>query len=193
MVHSVVLPEVICLSIALGTGALRRDDVPTVAATERATTEVAAHFRTWLADPSAAGAEAIRERVALGAPPDALVVLLEGMRESPRPDLADIAQGLAGYRRADIRGHAIAAWAELGGAQAERAIAAAATDLDPGIRTLAPALASRHPSERAAQIVVDLLARDADLAAVLEEDAPVIESDAPVVDDDAVVIVEDAP
>lgn len=168
-----VTPEVICLAIALTTGAadpagaVRGGEV---AATERAVGQVSARLHTWLEDPSPTAATAIRERVALGAPPAALIALLDELRSTPRASLLDVVQSLATYRRADVRGHAFAAWAEFGPEQAERAIAAAAVDLDPSVRRLVPALAARHPSERVEQLVVDLLDRDTELAAAMAED-----------------------
>lgn len=173
MVQIVVTPEVICFAIAVATGAMGTDSQGSapIAATERAASGVSAHFREWLGDPSRDAARAIRERVELGAPPVALVALLDALRASPRPELLDVVQSLATYRRADIRAHAIAAWAEQGELEAVAAIAAASTDLDPKVRALVPALAAKFPSEEAEQILVDLLARDEALAAALAEAA----------------------
>lgn len=165
-----VTPEVICLAIALTTGAADTAAAPAVAATERAVGQVSARFHAWLEDPSPTAATAIRERVALGAPPAALIALLDELRSTPRASLLDVVQSLATYRRADVRVHAFAAWAEFGPDQADRAIAAAAVDLDPSVRRLVPALAARHPSDAVEQVVVDLLARDAELAAAMAED-----------------------
>lgn len=173
-----VTPEVICIAIALTTGAADPHAVgpEPVAATERAVGQVSTRLRTWLADPSPSATAAIRERVALGAPPQALIALLEGLRETPRPALLDVVQSLATYRRAEVRAHAFAAWAELGPEHADRAIAAAAVDLDPTVRRLVPALAARHPSEAVDQVLVDLLDRDAELAAAIaESDADEVE------------------
>lgn len=176
MVQVDVTPEVICLAIAVTTGAAN----PSAAATraiaernvpERTTDELADRFRSWLADPSPAAAAAIRDRVEQGAPPAALLVLLEGLRAAPRTELVGVVESLAAYRRADVRAAAIAAWAEHDG-QAERAIAQAAGDLDPAVRRLVPALGARHPSDVAEQLVVDLLAQDAALAAALAQDEP---------------------
>lgn len=168
-------PEVICLAIAVATGALGTGATGSapqaIAATERAASGVSAHFREWLADPSADGGRAIRERVDLGAPPVAIIALLDALRASPRAELLDVVQTLATYRRADIRMNAIAAWAEYGELEAVAAISAASTDLDPKVRALVPALAAKFPGEEAEQILVDLLARDEALAAALAEAA----------------------
>lgn len=174
MVQGGVTPEVICLAIALTTGAAGSGPRPIVAS-ERAVAQLSARFREWLADPSPTATAAIRERVELGAPPVALIAVLDGLRTHPRVALLDVVQSLATYRQTQVRAHAIAAWAEHGPAAAIAAIAAAATDLEPSIRALAPALAERHPSDLAEQIVVDLLARDEALAAALaasEAEAP---------------------
>lgn len=166
-----VAPEIICLAIAVTTGAVApMSDAPrAIAATERATSAVSANFREWLADPSSEGAAAIRERVELGAPPAALVALLDALRTTPRAELVDVVQSLATYRNPTVRAHAIAAWAEQGELEAVAAIAAASTDLEPKIRALVPALAKKFPSEEAEQILVDLLARDELLATSLAE------------------------
>ncbi len=122
-----------------------------------------------LADPTPEAALALRRRVEVGAPPGALMAMLDAFRSTPRIEVLDVVQELAGYRRADVRGRALAAWAATEGVQAERAIAAAAADTDPVIRKLAVALASLHPSAAAAKIVADLLARDTELAAELAD------------------------
>lgn len=168
-------PEVICLAIAVATGAMGTGATGSapraIAATERAASDVSAHFLEWLADPSSDGARAIRERVDLGAPPIAIIALLDALRASPRAELLDVVQSLTTYRRANIRMHAFAAWAEHGELEAVAAISAASTDLDPKVRALVPALAAKFPSEEAQQILVDLLARDEALAAALAEAA----------------------
>jgi hypothetical protein len=171
MVQVVVTPEVICLAIAVMTGAVGSDpQAPrAVAATERAASAVSAHFREWVADPSSEGAAAIRERVELGAPPVALVALLDALRTTPRAELVDVIQSLATYRNPQVRAHAIAAWAEQGELESLAAIAAASIDLEPKIRALVPAIAAKFPSEEAQQMLVDLLARDEALAKALAE------------------------
>ena len=169
MVQIVVTPEVICLAIALATGAAT-PATHRSAATERAAEHVTARFEAWLANPSPAASAAIRERVQLGAPPIALIALLEGLQSAPNRDLLDVVQSLASYRRPQVRAHAILAWAELGPDQAARALAAACADLDPSIRRLAPAIAARHPSAEAEQRIIELLERDPALAQALAED-----------------------
>jgi hypothetical protein len=135
------------------------------------TVEAAAkHLLALLADPTPGAGTELRRRVDAGAPPGALTTMLDAYRTAPRIDVLDVVQALASYRRTDVRGRALAAWAEVGGAQSDRAIAAAASDVEPAIRKLAVALASRHPSPAAAQTIADLLARDEALAAELEAD-----------------------
>lgn len=187
MVQDDVTPEVMCLAFVLGAAKAVTGD-PAVMATERAVPELTTHFRLWVADPSPASTAALRERIALGAPSAAVVDLLEALRKAPRAELIDVILELAHDRRPLVRAHAIAAWAELGPTHADRAIAAAAGDLDPKVRRLAPALAARHPSESAEQTVVDLLALDEVLAAALaESEEPVDEEEA------AIELLEDAP
>lgn len=190
MVQDDVTPEVMCLAFVLG-AAKAVTGSPAVMATERAVPELTTHFRGWLADPAAASTAALRERIALGAPAAAVVDLLDALRKTPRPELADVIVDLTHDRRRVVRAHAIAAWAELGPVHADRAIAAAAGDLDPTIRSLAPALAARHPSESAEQTVVDLLALDEALAAALAQtEDPIVPSDD---DDVSIELLEDAP
>lgn len=180
MVQVDVTPEAMCLAFVLGAARAVTGD-PAVTATERAVPELSSNLRGWLADPSPASAAALRERIALGAPAAAVVDLLDALRKTPRADLVDVVVDLSRDRRRVVRAHAIAAWAELGPAHADRAIAAAAGDLDPTIRSLAPALAARHPSESAEQTVVDLLALDEVLAAALAE------AEAPIDDEEAAI------
>jgi hypothetical protein len=178
-----VTAEVICLAIVLGasSGAPKRR---VTAPTELAAIDVTARLRELLADPRPAAAAALRERVGQGAPPVALLALLDAYRAKPRPELLDVVQGLASYRRTDVRAHALTAWAQTGPHEADLAIAAAADDLDPGIRRLAVSLAERHPSPAASSRIDDLLAHDHALAEEIaaraaarlaDDDEPVIE------------------
>lgn len=137
---------------------------------QRTVEDAARHLLALLADPAPEAATQLRKRVDAGAPPGALTTMLDAFRAAPRIDVLDVVQDLASYRRADVRGRALAAWAEVGGEQSDRAIAAAASDLDPTIRKLAVALAARHPSPSTAVTIAELLARDAELAAELEAD-----------------------
>lgn len=109
-------------------------------------------------------AEALRARIARGVPPRSLVAWLDRFRESPRVELLDVVVELSQYRRADIRGRALAAWAACGDVHSDRAIAAAIHDLDITVRRLAIALARRYPSAAASVYLDELLGRDPVLA-----------------------------
>lgn len=177
-------PEVICLAIVLGasSGAPAK---PATAPTEIAAMEVSARLRSLLADRSPSAALALRERVRLGAPPVALIAFLDAYRAHPRAELLDVVQQLAGYRRVDVRAHALGAWAQTNPHEADLAIAAAADDVDAGIRRLAVSLAERHPSAAASSRITELLDHDRALAeevaahevAAADDDEPVIEVD----------------
>jgi hypothetical protein len=175
-----VTPEVICLAIALGAASGSVQKKP-VTATEIAVVEVSAKLRGLLADRSPSAAATLRERVQLGAPPAALVALLDAYRARPRAELVDVVQDLAQYRRTDVRAHALLAWAETSAHDADLAIAAAATDVDPGIRRLAIVIAKLHPSPAASARISELLDHDRELA---EAQAAVEEDDEPVIDEE---------
>jgi len=155
------------LAVVLGTepGAA---GVRPVTPSERAVDQVAKRLVAWLADPAPEAATALRQRVRAGVPPRALIVLLDRYRQRPRAELADLVAELAGYRRVDVRAHALAAWAETGGRHADLAIAAASRDLERSIRRLAIAIAKRHPSPAADVYIGELLARDEVLAKEVE-------------------------
>ncbi|MBX7079600.1 MAG: hypothetical protein K1X88_10465 [Nannocystaceae bacterium] len=157
-------PEAICLAFVLGAAASGHDR----AAPLRPETEVAAvsaHLIAWLREPGSTSADALRERVARGAPPAALIAMLDAFQQAPRVELLDVVQQLASYRRVDVRARALVAWAAAGPSHSDRAIAAAATDMAPSIRRLALALSQRHPSAAAEVHVREMLAHDAALAA----------------------------
>ena len=124
-----------------------------------------------LVDPDPAAAIALRERITAGVPPGALMVWLDAFRAAPRRELAATVHELAGYRRADVRARAFAAWAALDGLEADAAIALAADDVERPIRKLAVALAQHHGTASADAVVADLLARDAELRAEIEAGA----------------------
>ncbi|HWB74502.1 MAG TPA: hypothetical protein VG755_06095 [Nannocystaceae bacterium] len=153
----------ICLAIALGASSGTPQRMPT-APTEIAAVQVAAKLRALLADPSPKAVVALRERVQQGAPPAALVALLDAYRKQPRAELLDVVQELAQYRRSDVRAHALFAWAQTSAHEADLAIAAAATDVDPGIRRIAIVLAKQHPSPAASARIAELLDHDRPLA-----------------------------
>ncbi len=129
----------------------------------------AARLVALAADVDPVAAAELRARVRAGAAPGALMAMLDLLRTKPRADLGDVVQTLAGYRRNDVRGRALAAWAALGGRDADLAIAAAAADTDEMIRRLAVALAQLHPSPAAQVRIAALLAADPDLAAEVSE------------------------
>jgi hypothetical protein len=143
----------------------RPRSVPAPAPATQARIEtVAASLRELVADPRPEAGRAVARAVQEGLPPAVLAVVLDALLAHPRADLAAVVRMLASDRRLEVRGRALVAWAELGGADAVAAIAAASDDLDPRIRRLAWALATRHPSPAAEEIVHDLLARDPGLA-----------------------------
>lgn len=131
---------------------------------EHAVADVSTHLVGWLADASPASQRSLRERVRRGAPPAALIAMLDAYRDAPRRELLDVVVELASYRRADVRGHALQAWAATDAAQADRAIAAACIDMDPAIRRVAWVLTRRHPSPAAQTHLREMLAHDAELA-----------------------------
>jgi hypothetical protein len=124
-----------------------------------------------LVDPDPAAAAAVRERIAAGVPPGALMVWLDAFRAAPRAELSATVHELASYRRADVRARAFAAWAALDGLEADAAIALAADDVERPIRKLAVALAQHHGTASADAVIADLLARDAELRAEIEAGA----------------------
>jgi hypothetical protein len=157
--------------------------VPCAATSARAATTVddrsvealAQRLCRLLADPEPSAAIELRERVAAGVPPGALMVLLDAFRAAPRAELAGMVRELATYRRTEVRARAFAAWAALDGLDADAAIAAAADDLERPIRKLAVALAQVYGSATADAIVRDLLERDDVLRAEIEADsAPIV-------------------
>lgn len=128
-----------------------------------------------LVDPEPAAANELRERIAAGVPPGALMVFLDAFRTAPREELASTVRDLAGYRRVEVRARAFAAWAALDGLQADAAIALAADDVERPIRKLAVALALHHGTASADAVVADLLARDEVLRAEIEaESQPIV-------------------
>ncbi len=156
-------PEVICLAIVLGASSGAPSKRPS-APTEIAAMQVSARLRELLADRSPSAAAALRERVQAGAPPAALVAMLDAYRVRPRPELLDVVQELAQYRRSDVRARALLAWAETSAHESDLAIAAAADDVDPGIRRLALVIAAQHPSPAADVRIAELLDHDPALA-----------------------------
>jgi hypothetical protein len=135
----------------------------TAPATQARIETVAASLRELVADPRPEAGRAVARAVQAGLPPAVLAVVLDALRVHPRADLAVVVRTLASDRRVEVRGRALVAWAELGSADAVAAIAVASDDLDPRIRRLAWALAMRHPSPAAEEIVRDLSARDPQL------------------------------
>jgi hypothetical protein len=132
-----------------------------------------------LVDPDPAAAQRLRERLAAGVPPGALMVFLDAFRSAPRPELAGTLRALSSYRRADVRARAFAAWAALDGLEADAAIARAADDVERPIRKLAVALAQDHGTASADAVVADLLARDEALRAEIEGAAAPIVPEGP--------------
>jgi hypothetical protein len=167
----VVTSAGILLAFVLGTGAGAADVRAPVSA-EKATEQVAKRLVDWLADPSPDAAKALRERVRAGVPPRALLKFLDRYRAAPRAEVLDVVKSLTGYRRVDVRARALAAWAATDAKQAELAITAAARDVAPSIRKLAVALAKQYPSEAAAIVIDELLARDEGLAAEVDGAKP---------------------
>ncbi len=128
-----------------------------------------------LVDPEPAAATALRERIAAGVPPGALMAFLDAFRTTPREELASTMRELAGYRRVEVRARAFAAWAALDGLQADAAIALAADDVERSIRKLAVALAQHHGTASADAVIADLLTRDEALRAEIEaESQPIV-------------------
>lgn len=125
-------------------------------------------------DPDPVATAELHARVRAGAAPGALMAMLDALRERPRADLGALVQTLAGYRRVDVRGRALAAWAALGERAADLAIAAAVEDTDLRIRRLAVALAERYPSAAAQMRIAALLAADPELAAELAAAAQLV-------------------
>ena len=132
-------------------------------------------LREQLVDPDPAAAIALRERIAAGVPPGALMAWLDAFRSAPRAELASTMRDLAAYRRVEVRARAFAAWAALDGLEADAAIARAADDVERPIRKLAVALAAHHGTASADAVVADLLARDETLRAEIEaESQPIV-------------------
>lgn len=166
------------IAIVVAAAALR--PVPAQAEPGRDTSvqEVGARLVALYDEPGPLTAASLRERVAAGVPPGALLVLLDRYRAAPRADLVDVVRTLASYRRVEVRGRALAAWAALGGRDAVAAIDLAAEDSALVVRRLAVALAAIHPSARADEIVAELLRDDPELAAELAADAgPMVPED----------------
>ncbi len=157
---------------------------------EQAVSEVSAHLVGWLGDASPASQRALRERVRRGAPPTALIAMLDAYRDAPRVELLDVVVELASYRRADVRGHALQAWAATSAAQADRAIAAATIDMDPAIRRVAWVLTRRHPSAAAQTHLREMLAHDPELARELEAATASAEVEDDVADDEILWVPE---
>jgi hypothetical protein len=180
------------LAFVLGAAASGHDRaVPVRPETEVAA--VSAHLVAWLQEPGSASADALRERVRRGAPPAALVAMLDAYQRAPRLELLDVVQQLASYRRVDVRARALVAWAASGPMHSDRAVAAAATDMAPSIRRLAVALSQRHPSAAAQVHVREMLAHDPELAAEAAalQDATAALDEAAL--DDEIIVLESEP
>ena len=132
---------------------------------------VAQHLVGLLAEPGPVSAAMLRERIDAGVPPGAMLVVLDAYRAAPRDDLRDLVKALTTYRGLEVRLRALAAWAALGGSDADGAIAAAAEDIEPRVRRLAVALAAAYPSMRGDEVVAALLNSDRELAAELHAEA----------------------
>ncbi|MBK6916960.1 MAG: hypothetical protein IPH07_06135 [Deltaproteobacteria bacterium] len=169
MSRRVIVRSISCLGLV---GALVLGDAGTALAAEapaRSVEELSTQLLGWLHDPDPLAAAAVVERVHQGVPPGVLLALLDAYRAAPRAELDALVRELTGYRRAEVRVRAVAAWAEQGAAAAESAVAFAAADVDIAVRRLAVSLATLHPSARADACVQELLARDAELAAELAQ------------------------
>jgi hypothetical protein len=122
-------------------------------------------IRGLVADDRPETADALQEMVARGLPPAGMATLLDAARSTPRVDLLPMLVQLSSYRRPEIRARALVARAALGGAYADRAVAVAADDLELGVRRLALVLGRANSSPVTDEIIADLLAHDAELAA----------------------------
>jgi hypothetical protein len=169
-VMTVWLLRLVSIAVVLCPQTARADERPVppqmAPATEARIDVVAARLRALVQEPGSEAGRVVTQAVRGGLPPAVLAVLLDVLREHPRLDLLPVVRALASDRRADIRGRALIAFAELGGLHAVAAIEAAADDVDPRLRQLAWALAQRHPSAAADELVRELWARDARLAAL---------------------------
>lgn len=104
------------------------------------------------------------QRVSQGVPPLAMAAFLSAASEHPDEIYVPIYEKAARYRNPVVRGQALIALATVGPSQAERAITTAADDHERTVRRLAWALAERHPSPVAHEVVVRMLERDPELA-----------------------------
>lgn len=191
MFSKVVASTLLVVSLAVGASQPLH-----AAQADRSVEALAERLVAQLAEPGPQAAAEIRERIDAGVPPGALVVWLDAYRGAPRSDLLDVVSSLAGYRRVEVRGRALAALAANEGAHAVAAIEQAAADADPTIRRLALGLAQRHPSATADEIVRRLIASDPALASEANDGTPEVAAvpdaePAPREGTDEVVVVED--
>jgi hypothetical protein len=131
-------------------------------------------IRSLVADDRPETADELVGLVGRGLPPTGLAVLLDAARHTPRIDLLPVLVQLSTYRRPEIRARAFVARAELGGTYADRAVAQAADDLELGVRRLAVVLGRANPSPVTETVIVQLVERDAELAAELARDAALV-------------------
>ncbi len=130
-------PEGIALSAVVGAGGGAM--VP-----DAETGPIAARVRALAVSADPVDVDDLRRTVAAGLPPGVLVAALVTLREHPNPLHLNLLRDLSTYRRAEVRGQALAALAALGAGPANEAVLAALDDMDPGIRRLGLHLAELH-------------------------------------------------
>ena len=125
---------------------------------------LAQRLARWVADSDPQAHQKALARVQEGVPPGALAAFLAAARQHPDPIYRPVLERAATYRNVIVRGHALAALAELSPELAQRCIRTAADDQERRIRRLAWALEQLHPSPASHEIVIAMLQRDPELA-----------------------------
>jgi HEAT repeat protein len=126
--------------------------------------------------PEVEAAAEVVELVRRGLPPPALAAFLEGARLVPRIEYAGVLGDLLRYRRAEIRGRALAALTSIGGASATQALLRALDDPERRVRRLAVVLSSGSSAPEVLRVRAALQEREPDL---FEEDDDLVVSDEP--------------
>ncbi len=131
----------------------------------------------------------VRERLALGVPPEVLAAVLGAIRAAPSAAHRPLLEDLSDYRAPEVRAHALALLARIDPAAAASAAARARFDADPRVARLGRMLAARLGTGGDGETEEADLVVDVDVVAASEDPGPRGEPE-PV---DLVVPLDDAP
>lgn len=116
-----------------------------------------------------AGVSHVVRAVKRGLPPEALRAFLSAAAKHPHPAYLPELERLVHYRRPEVRARALLALASTSPRQARRAALLAMDDPLVGIRLLGVDLARRYTTPDLEEAALRLIARDPEVAALLEQ------------------------